>query len=57
MTDITAAAPVVDWARAEQVAIKVSGRSPAPDPQIEGWDPPIANLAPPEPWASIPTAA
>src|SRR3954447_25900713 len=31
----------VDWARAEQVAIKVSGRSPGPDAHVEGWDPPI----------------
>ena len=34
-------APVVDWARAEQVAIKVAGRSRAPDADVEGWDPPI----------------
>ena len=33
--------PVVDWARAEQVAIKVAGRSRAPDVHVEGWDPPI----------------
>jgi len=35
------AAPVVDWARVEQVAIKVAGRSRAPDAHVEGWDPPI----------------
>jgi coenzyme F420 biosynthesis associated uncharacterized protein len=29
------------WARAEQVAIMVAGRSRAPDPHVEGWDPPI----------------
>jgi coenzyme F420 biosynthesis associated uncharacterized protein len=34
----------VDWARAEQVAIKVSGRSPAPDAHVEGWDPPIGPI-------------
>ena len=38
---MSAAAPVVDWARAEQVAIKVAGRSRAPDAHVEGWDPPI----------------
>ena len=38
---MSAVAPVVDWARAEQVAIKVAGRSPAPDAHVEGWDPPI----------------
>src|SRR3954454_24233467 len=32
---------VVDWGRAEQVAITVSGLSPAPDVHVEGWDPPI----------------
>src|SRR5215213_6888958 len=37
---MSAVAPV-DWARAEQVAIKVSGRSRAPDAYVEGWDPPI----------------
>jgi coenzyme F420 biosynthesis associated uncharacterized protein len=31
----------VDWARAEQVAIKVAGRSRAPDADVEGWEPPI----------------
>src|SRR3954447_5969383 len=42
MTDITAAArAAIDWARAEEVAIKVAGRSPAPDAHVEGWDPPI----------------
>jgi coenzyme F420 biosynthesis associated uncharacterized protein len=35
------AVALVDWARAEQVAIKVSGRSPSPDAHVEGWDPPI----------------
>lgn len=34
-------APVVDWARAEQVAIRVAGRSPAPDAHVDGWEPPI----------------
>jgi coenzyme F420 biosynthesis associated uncharacterized protein len=34
-------AGVVDWGRAERVAIAVSGRSPAPDVHVEGWDPPI----------------
>jgi coenzyme F420 biosynthesis associated uncharacterized protein len=34
-------AGVVDWGRAEQVAIKVSGLAPAPDVHVEGWDPPI----------------
>ena len=38
---MSAVAPVVDWARAEQVAIKVAGRSRAPDAHVEGWDPPI----------------
>ena len=38
---MSAAIPVVDWARAEQVAIKVAGRSRAPDAHVEGWDPPI----------------
>src|SRR5215207_7233771 len=37
----TNAAPTVDWARAEQVAIKVACRVPAPDAHLEGWDPPI----------------
>ncbi len=32
---------VVDWGRAEQVAITVSGLSSAPDVHVEGWDPPI----------------
>jgi coenzyme F420 biosynthesis associated uncharacterized protein len=31
----------VDWARAEQVAITLSGLSPAPNADVEGWDPPI----------------
>ena len=35
------AAPVVDWARAEQVAIRIAGRTPAPDAHVEGWAPPI----------------
>ena len=38
---MSAVAPVVDWAHAEQVAIKVAGRSPAPDAHVEGWEPPI----------------
>ena len=38
---MSAIAPVVDWARAEQVAIKMAGRSPAPDAHVEGWHPPI----------------
>src|ERR687898_3106470 len=38
---MSAVAHVVDWARAEQVAIKVAGRSRAPDAHVEGWDPPI----------------
>ena len=38
---MSAAAPVVDWARAERVAIKVADRSRAPDAHVEGWDPPI----------------
>src|SRR4051794_2295889 len=38
------AAPVVDWARAEQVAVKVAGRTPAPDAHIDGWDPPIEQI-------------
>jgi coenzyme F420 biosynthesis associated uncharacterized protein len=38
---MSAFAPVVDWARAEQVAIMVAGRSRAPDAHVEGWDPPI----------------
>src|SRR5215211_4873468 len=38
---MSAVAPVVDWARVEQVAIKVAGRSRAPDAHVEGWDPPI----------------
>ena len=37
---MSAVAPV-DWARAEQVAITLSERSPAPDVYVEGWDPPI----------------
>jgi coenzyme F420 biosynthesis associated uncharacterized protein len=37
---MTAVVPV-DWARAEQVAITLSGLSPAPDAHVEGWDPPI----------------
>jgi putative hydrolase len=40
MSDTTAA-PVVDWVRAEQVAIKVAGRSGAPAVHVEGWDPRI----------------
>src|SRR6478609_6911250 len=38
---MSAVAPVVDWARAEQVAITVAGRSRAPDAHVEGWHPPI----------------
>jgi coenzyme F420 biosynthesis associated uncharacterized protein len=38
---MSAVAPV-DWARAEQVAIMLSGLSPAPEGHVEGWDPPIA---------------
>jgi coenzyme F420 biosynthesis associated uncharacterized protein len=38
---MSAVTPVVDWSRAEQVAIKVAGRSRAPDAHVEGWDPPI----------------
>jgi coenzyme F420 biosynthesis associated uncharacterized protein len=41
MSDTPAAARVVDWVRAEQVAIKVAGRSRAPAAEVEGWDPPI----------------
>jgi len=35
------AVAAVDWARAEQVAIMLSGLSPAPDADVDGWDPPI----------------
>ena len=38
---MSAVAPAVDWARAEQVAIKMAGRSPAADAHVERWDPPI----------------
>ena len=38
---MSAAVPVVDWALAEQVAIKLAGRSRAPAVDVEGWDPPI----------------
>ena len=38
---MSAVAPAVDWARAEQVAIKLAGRSRAPAVDVEGWDPPI----------------
>jgi coenzyme F420 biosynthesis associated uncharacterized protein len=37
---MSAVAPI-DWARAQQVAITRSERSPAPDVDVEGWDPPI----------------
>jgi coenzyme F420 biosynthesis associated uncharacterized protein len=38
---MSAVASVVDWARAEQVAIKIAGRSAAPAAHVAGWDPPI----------------
>jgi coenzyme F420 biosynthesis associated uncharacterized protein len=41
---VSADSPVVDWARAEQVAIKVAGRAAAPDAHVVGWDPPIGRI-------------
>ena len=38
------AGTVVDWARAEQVAIKIAARRPAPDDHVEGWAPPIEQI-------------
>src|SRR5215207_980034 len=38
---MSAIASVVDWDRAEQVAIKMAWRAPALDAHVEGWDPPI----------------
>src|SRR5262245_16517749 len=37
-------AGLVDWARAEQVAIKVAARQPAPPYELDGGNPPIERI-------------
>jgi coenzyme F420 biosynthesis associated uncharacterized protein len=35
---------MVDWGRAEQVAVGIASRSPAPSAALAGWDPPVERI-------------
>src|SRR3954452_8970868 len=35
---------MIDWGRAEQTAVRIAARSPAPSADLGGWDPPIEQI-------------
>jgi len=37
-------ASMIDWWRAEQTAVRIAERSPAPSPELDGWNPPIEQI-------------
>ena len=37
-------ASMIDWGRAEQTAVRIAERSPAPSAELDGWNPPIEQI-------------
>ena len=37
-------APMIDWGRAEQTAVRIADRAPAPSAELDDWNPPIEQI-------------